>query len=506
MASVFFKKGKWYLSYKGGNGARCRHVSRAATKTEARRLAQELERKCERERLGLEPAPVRCDTKLWELCESWLAGLPPNSVTYRERKRLERHVMARLLGSLELPKVTAGKIEERLVEMERDGLAPASVNKLRSVLHVVFKRAIRAGIWTGPNPLDAVQVRRVPMRAYSTLQADEVPLLLAQVPLEWRCLFATAIWTGMRKGELFGLRKIDVDLVNKIILVTRSYDHPTTKGGHVDAIPIAYPLLPYLQKAIADSKSELVFPDPSGAMRTEGAGPQKILRTAMAHAGLVAGYLHVCRRCAAQGKPHEEKRNDPMPRICPACGMKLWVKAIHRPMRFHDLRHSAGTLLLRAGVDPHRVQRILRHKDIRTTLGTYGHLVVEDLREAVNKIGPPGFKPKYSAPEAPAALDKTDSFIPQVSPSQRARRRNTESHLKTLGRSGLSNEREKGFEPSTLALARRCSTTELFPLKKTFILERSIPATLTKHWLSAHFGDRDWIAYMAQEEGRRLDD
>ena len=54
-------------------------------------------------------------------------------------------------------------------------------------------------------------------------------------------------------------------------------------------------------------------------------------------------------------------------------------------MRFHDLRHATGTSLLRAGVDPHRVQRILRHTDIRVTLGTYGHLDVEDLRQAVQQ-------------------------------------------------------------------------------------------------------------------------
>ena len=68
--------------------------------------------------------------------------------------------------------------------------------------------------------------------------------------------------------------------------------------------------------------------------------------------------------------------------------MKLWPRALPRRMRFHDLRHGTATLLLRAGVDPHRVQRILRHTDIRVTLGTYGHLQVEDLRDAVNRITP----------------------------------------------------------------------------------------------------------------------
>ena len=50
------------------------------------------------------------------------------------------------------------------------------------------------------------------------------------------------------------------------------------------------------------------------------------------------------------------------------------------------LRHTTATLLLRAGVDLHRVQRILRHKDVKLTTDTYGHLQVEDLRAAINTL------------------------------------------------------------------------------------------------------------------------
>src|SRR6266478_6429558 len=67
-------------------------------------------------------------------------------------------------------------------------------------------------------------------------------------------------------------------------------------------------------------------------------------------------------------------------------GRALWPKAIPRKMRFHDLRHTTATLLLRAGVDAHRVQRLLRHRDVRTTTTIYGHLDVEDLRAAVAKL------------------------------------------------------------------------------------------------------------------------
>jgi Phage integrase family len=63
--------------------------------------------------------------------------------------------------------------------------------------------------------------------------------------------------------------------------------------------------------------------------------------------------------------------------------MRLWPKAILRRIRFHDLRHGAATMLFQAGVDVHRVQRLMRHADVRTTTRTYAHLEVEDLRQAV---------------------------------------------------------------------------------------------------------------------------
>ena len=84
--------------------------------------------------------------------------------------------------------------------------------------------------------------------------------------------------------------------------------------------------------------------------------------------------------------------------------MKLWPRPVKSKMRFHDLRHTAATLMLRAGVDPHRVQRVLRHASVTTTTGTYAHLAIEDLRDAVNKIGPQPSEPSPVADSLRASL------------------------------------------------------------------------------------------------------
>ena len=94
-------------------------------------------------------------------------------------------------------------------------------------------------------------------------------------------MVATAIYAGLRKGELFGLRKTDVDLDIGVIMVKRSYERTTTKGRRSDTIPIAAELRPYLQHALEVSPSELVFPREDGSMQPETTQLEMPLRRAL---------------------------------------------------------------------------------------------------------------------------------------------------------------------------------------------------------------------------------
>lgn len=138
-----------------------------------------------------------------------------------EANRLKNHVTDQSIGALALPKVTSAVIEQRLRELGKAGSSSSSQNHLRRKLLTVFSKAIKAGKFTGTHLAAAVEHHKVTRRAYDTLKADEVPLLLAQVPTEWKGVFATAVYTGMRKGEIFGLLKSDVDLENRIRLIAQ---------------------------------------------------------------------------------------------------------------------------------------------------------------------------------------------------------------------------------------------------------------------------------------------
>ena len=93
-----------------------------------------------------------------------------------------------------------------------------------------------------------------------------------------------------------------------------------------------------------------------------------------------------------------------------------------------------ATLLLRDMVDPQRVQRLFRHRNVKTTTGTYGHVVVEDLRESINRLPPSPFAASLLQARVSPRRDAQD---PTIKPSQN-------QHL------GL--ERETGVEPATLSL------------------------------------------------------
>ncbi len=363
------------MDRRDATGRRHRLATTATSKGAAMALLADLERQAERARLGLEARPSDSEETLAELCQWWAEKRAAGRCEV-ERRQLACHVTRAPIGRLALREVTARVLEDHFGALQAGGLAPASVNHVRGTLRTVINKARKAGLWTGSNPVCDTEPRRVPRRIYDTLTLEEAERLLPHVPADWRGFFAAAVYGGLRKGECAGLRKADVDLERGSLTIRASYDRDTTKGGHSDVIPLPEPLRPYVEAGLRTPGAYL-FGAPDGSMRKADSQPQILLRRALGRAGLVTGYEHRCRR---QRCGFKATHADAAPRDCPTCGMRLWPVPLPRALRFHDLRHSCATILLRAGVDIHRVQRILRHASVTTTAGTYAHLAVEDLR------------------------------------------------------------------------------------------------------------------------------
>jgi integrase len=399
MSSVYKRGKRWWIRYRDAHRQWQSEACTATTKTEAKDLATDVERRCERQRRGLDPIPPRDGGgSLGDLFRWWLETYSqPRTSHVRDTYTVERHFLSDPIARIKLVDVTPGVIE-RFLQAKARTHGPQTLNHLRRYVLSAFNCARRTERYMGPNPAKEVLRRTVPKRKPDFLRIDEVPRVLAAMDDRWLPLFAAAIYTGLRKGELLGLQKSKVDLRDRLLYVARSYDRATNKSKREEVIPIATELVPFLELAIKASKSELVFPRPDGSMMKEDVDIENVLRRALARAGIVLGYDHACRR---KGCGYSMRHDDAELRNCPTCNMKLWPKPLVRKIRFHDLRHTTASLLLMAGANPAAVQRILRHSDPRITTEVYGHLVPDYLRAEIDRlsfgIAPPP-KPSSDSP------------------------------------------------------------------------------------------------------------
>lgn len=419
MASAF-KRGKtWIAKYKDHRGVQVSLRTKCQGKTETLEFARDLEKKAQRQRLGLEPMPAgRPDRTVGELVAWWLDHHSVKSPSHdRNKSTLEKHLLGREgvyardgLAKVRLRDLTSGRINAWLNEKELGnprrgvpGLQPQTLNHLRMYLVRAWSAAVEHDWWSGKNPALGAAVRKVPKRMPSFLTPEEAPAFLRAAHPWWRPFFAAALYTGMRQGELAGLLKSEVLLRQRLIIVGHSYERDRPKGGDEAPIPIAADLVPFLEEAIARSSGAHVF---TTLPRRHGQPGRSIPRTkkfdlmvraALRRAGIVTGYRHHCRR---KGCGVVEEHPDPELRRCPRCAFKMLAVGVPKRLRFHDLRHTTASLLLMEGAPLIVVSRVLRHSDPRITNDVYGHLVPGWLQGEIDRLRLTGPKP-LPAPTLP---------------------------------------------------------------------------------------------------------
>jgi integrase len=374
MADPFLFRGRWFLRFQDETERWRQRPSAARTKTEAKRLQAELEYQIGRRRLGLEGTLSAEVSTLGELLKRWLRETSSTASASKNTSAVAKHLLGEALATRRLDQVRTADVNDLIARKSSEGLAPQTVNHLRGFLSRAYSMAIERGWWTGANPVARAKKLAIPeldRDEREWLREQEFRAMLEELDPRWRPLFATAVYGGLRKGELRALRKDAIDFEVGCIKVARSGGRRTTKSGKVRRVPIHPELLPYLQRAVDSSPSAaLVFPGPDGEMMREDAKLQAVLRRALARAGIVNGYEHRCRKHWCK---HRERHPDQDQRRCPEHKVILWPVPVRRKVRFHDLRHTAASLYLGAGVDPIIVQRALGHADVTMTTGRYGH-------------------------------------------------------------------------------------------------------------------------------------
>ncbi len=171
-----------------------------------------------------------------------------------------------------------------------------------------------------------------------------------------------ALTTGMRRGELLALRWSDIDLEIGAVQVKRTVDY-IGKYGYVENEPktAAGKRMIMLPSFVVDSLKQHRLQQLEMRLKV-GAEWQDMN---LVFTGLQGNYLN--------------------PRYMPKLFERILVRAGLPHIRFHDLRHSAATLLISMGVSAKMVQEILGHSEISMTLGVYGHVLPVMHKSATDK-------------------------------------------------------------------------------------------------------------------------
>jgi integrase len=415
-----------------------------ATLRDAKRFAEDMERRNERIRQGLELLPGEEPLMFGTLFDRWWVGEGVHQQSdsrFAMKGSLEKHVGG--LRTFVLNPVTAGAFADRLETLLRHKLqageiAPKTHNHLRAGVFRMFEyaRDPKQGLWKHENPIEWVKRAFVPEGEYETLARDEVLRVLAAfaepvLGAPWRWVAAACLYCGLRPGEPMGAHKADIDQETWVWTIRRSWSKPWPKNKKARLVIIPPELRPLLLAAMRASPNELLFPNRRGKVFHPETRRKlvEMLRRALAKAGIVLGYEHTCRRCKARSNKSGDatvitswRHDDAGQRNCPACGMKLWSKPIPRPMRFYDLRHTHATLLGKANIATKRVSQQLGHADERTTR-IYDHSMVLDSREPIEAAMTFGADTAELVQARAVGIDESTTGSPQPAtlPAQDAR-------------------------------------------------------------------------------------
>jgi integrase len=270
--------------------------------------------------------------------------------------RLLMEIDAEFLMSFKAKLLTEPGVKASRKAGGRRPLSPRTVAKILTLVGTVFRYGKRIKLVTD-NPAADVKKPRAAKRSVYILEPDEIARLRAalNVPSE-RLLVELAITTGLRSGEILGLVWDSIDLQGKRLFVehqaTRRRDDDATKTENgLRTVPLPAYLIPELKRwqlVCTPTARGLVFPGEPDANGERGPIDadkllRNILRRALRRAGLP-------------------------------------------PLRFHDMRHLAGTLMSEAGVPPRRAQEILGHADVRTTLAIYTHAMKRKHDDSADKM------------------------------------------------------------------------------------------------------------------------
>jgi integrase len=293
--------------------------------------------------------------------EDWLQSIV-HSVRPRTWARYSEYVHLHVvptLGNRTLEGLTPKDIQTLYSQKIRQGLSPRSVLHLHRVIHRALAHAHRWGL-VDANQADLVEPPRPEQREMKALSPSETRRVLdAASGDRFEALYVMALTTGMRQGELLGLRWRDVDLGSRSVRVTGSLQYIPGRGLRISS------------PKTARSRRNVLISELAAAALSEHQRRQKLERAASTY-------------WEDNDLVFSNRRGRPIyaTNLLDRSFSQLLKRAGVPRVRFHDLRHTAATLLLGQGVHPKVVSELLGHTNTSITLDLYSHATPTMQREA----------------------------------------------------------------------------------------------------------------------------
>ncbi len=307
--------------------------------------------------VNVAPAPApKVGKTLLSAVQEWreqiAVNLKPSTVRAAE-SHLKRHILHRL-GSLRLQELNAKTLQAFVTTLAATGITRKSIeNILQSLFSILRVARLFGNAFPQVKRSDLVLPRSEAGREVRSLDAAQVGQIITSAKEPFATMFALLGMTGLHAGEMLGLKVADLDFNHKVIHIRRSVDSRTkkeqstkSKGSTSDV-----PMPPALEKRLKDFLLKNYRENPNGYLFANRNG-----------------------NCYSVGKVTE---------------YGLWPvqKALNIDRTgLHAFRHAAASELLEQGAPLPVVQRQLRHRDARTTLQKYGHVVGDSQRRAVETL------------------------------------------------------------------------------------------------------------------------
>ena len=305
---------------------------------------------------------------LGEWFERWFkdyAEVTLRPSTVRGYRRYAKQIN-RSLGEKQIGLITTQQIQRMYNKLKRDGrekarekfgdgLSDSSVRSIHMLLHEVMEAAVQARL-IAKNPTAGTKIPKCNYPDKKILNESELAVFIEAIEREplWRDFFYTEITTGLRRGEICGLKWSDLDMEKGTLKIERSISNG--EGGKLE---------------IGETKTE------------KG---KRIIR-------LPASTLRILterKECALNDWifPNLLEPEKPMNPSTAYGKLKSILKAAGLPdIRFHDLRHTFATHALTSGVDAKTLAGILGHTNASFTLDTYTHVTTDMQKNAAEIVG-----------------------------------------------------------------------------------------------------------------------